>query len=85
MWIRFFHGLLDGAIPLGKTILSEITNEKNIAFGTSQFFVGSSVGGSELIASLNSRLVGPILCGYLSNPDNIAPLIRVAPIFGKVI
>ena len=48
VWIRFLHGLLDGAIPLGKTILSEISNEKNIAFGTSQFFVGTSIGGSRL-------------------------------------
>ena len=43
--IRFLHGLVDGSLPLAKTIISEISNDKNIAIGTSQFFVGTAIGG----------------------------------------
>lgn len=43
--IRFLHGIFDGSLPLAKTILSEISNDTNIAIGTSQFFVGTAIGG----------------------------------------
>ena len=43
--IRFIHGLLDGVIPIAKAIVSEISNERNIALGTSSIFVGIAIGG----------------------------------------
>ena len=43
--IRLIHGLLDGVIPIAKTIVSEISNERNIALGTSSIFVGVAIGG----------------------------------------
>ncbi|CBK23256.2 uncharacterized protein [Blastocystis hominis] len=63
--IRLIHGLLDGVIPIAKTIVSEISNERNIALGTSSIFVG------------------PILCGYLSDPTRIPFLVDHFPIFEK--
>lgn len=69
--IRFIHGLIDGVIPIAKAIISEISNEKNLALGTSSIFIGASLGG----------LVGPILCGYLSKTENIAFLEPIFPIF----
>lgn len=43
--IRVIHGLIDGTIPISKTIQAEIANQNNIAFVSSLFFVGSSIGG----------------------------------------
>lgn len=43
--IRFLNGLIDGTIPISKTMLSEISNSRNISLGTSFFFVGCSFGG----------------------------------------
>lgn len=43
--IRLIHGLLDGVIPIAKAIVSEISNERNIALGTSSIFVGMAIGG----------------------------------------
>lgn len=43
--IRLIHGLLDGVIPIAKAIVSEISNERNIALGTSSIFVGIAIGG----------------------------------------
>lgn len=43
--IRFIHGLLDGVIPIAKAIVSEISNARNIALGTSSIFVGIAIGG----------------------------------------
>ena len=53
--IRLIHGLLDGVIPIAKTIVSEISNERNIALGTSSIFVGIAIGGySFLLIELHS-------------------------------
>ena len=43
--IRFVHGLIDGTPPATKAIQAEISTPKTIAFVTSLFFVGGSVGG----------------------------------------
>ena len=43
--IRFFNGLIDGTVTLAQTILAEISNSRNIALGTSFFFVGTAIGG----------------------------------------
>ena len=82
--IRFLHGVFDGSLPLAKTILSEISNDKNIAIGTSQFFVGTAIGGCRFLVLLTSRLIGPILCGYLSNKSNIPGLVAKFPILEQV-
>lgn len=51
--IRFFTGLIDGTIPISKTMLTEISNSRNISLGTSFFFVGSSFGGSYWFIALS--------------------------------
>ena len=43
--IRLVHGLIDGTIPVTKAIQAEISTPKTIAFVSSLFFVGGSVGG----------------------------------------
>lgn len=43
--IRVVHGLIDGLIPISKTIQAEIANRNNIAFVSGLFFIGSSIGG----------------------------------------
>lgn len=43
--IRFIHGLLDGVIPVCKTIQTEIATPETIGFISSLFFVGASIGG----------------------------------------
>ena len=43
--IRLIHGLLDGVLPIVTAIVSEISNERNIALGTSSIFVGVAIGG----------------------------------------
>ena len=43
--IRFIHGLVDGAVPVVKTIQTEISHQNNIAFVSSLFFVGGAIGG----------------------------------------
>ena len=43
--IRLIHGLLDGVLPIAIAIISEISNERNIALGTSSIFVGVAIGG----------------------------------------
>ena len=50
--IRFVHGLIDGVIPVAKAIISEISNEKNLALGTSSIFIGMSLGGLFLLTRL---------------------------------
>ena len=43
--IRLIHGLLDGVLPIATAVISEISNERNIALGTSSIFVGVAIGG----------------------------------------
>ena len=43
--IRLIHGLLDGVLPIAIAIVSEISNERNIALGTRSIFVGVAIGG----------------------------------------
>ena len=45
LFIRLIHGLVDGSVPVVKTIQTEISNPQNIAFVSSLFFVGSAIGG----------------------------------------
>ena len=49
--IRFFHGLLDGCIPVCKTIQTEVSTPETIGFVSSLFFVGGAVGGYEFAVS----------------------------------
>ncbi len=48
--IRIIHGLIDGTIPISKTIQAEIANRNNIAFVSGLFFIGSSIGGLALFS-----------------------------------
>ena len=43
--LRLVHGLVDGVIPVCKTIQTEISTPETMSFITSLFFIGSSVGG----------------------------------------
>lgn len=43
--IRFLHGLIDGTVPVVKTIQTEVSNPDNIAFISSLYFVGGAIGG----------------------------------------
>ena len=43
--IRFIHGILDGVLPIAAATVSEISNARNIALGTSSIFVGVAFGG----------------------------------------
>lgn len=45
MVIRFFTGLLDGTIPVCKTIQTEVSTPETIGFVSSLFFVGGAIGG----------------------------------------
>ncbi|KAK8792266.1 hypothetical protein WA171_002518 [Blastocystis sp. BT1] len=69
--IRIIHGLIDGTIPISKTIQAEIANRNNIAFVSGLFFIGSSIGG----------LIGPLIGGYLNKEEYIQPIVDRFPIF----
>lgn len=43
--VRFVHGLIDGTVPIVKTIQTEISNKSNIALVSGLYFVGCAVGG----------------------------------------
>ncbi|KAK8813727.1 hypothetical protein WA556_000299 [Blastocystis sp. ATCC 50177/Nand II] len=73
MVIRFFTGLLDGTIPVCKTIQTEVSTPETIGFVSSLFFVGGAIGG----------IIGPTLGGFLSKEENIPALIRLFPILKR--
>ena len=50
--LRVVHGIVDGIVPVSKTIQAEIANSENIAFVSSLFFVGGAIGGSPSSPSL---------------------------------
>ena len=56
-------------------MIAEISNERNLPLGTSFVFLGTALG----------RLVGPILGGYLSHPENFSSLTKHFPILLSVI
>ena len=72
--IRLIHGFIDGALNVTKTMIAEISNERNLPLGTSFVFLGAALG----------RLVGPLLGGYLSHPENFATLTKHFPILLSV-
>lgn len=42
---RFIHGVVDGSLGVCKTIMADLSNDRNIAIGTGFLFVGSTIGG----------------------------------------
>jgi singapore isolate B (sub-type 7) whole genome shotgun sequence assembly, scaffold_26 len=50
--LRVIHGIVDGIVPVSKTIQAEIANSENIAFVSSLFFVGGAIGGSSFVSPL---------------------------------
>ena len=42
--IRFIHGLLDSSLGLSKTIVTDLCNDTNMAFGTSLLYAGYAIG-----------------------------------------
>lgn len=72
--IRLIHGLADGTLVINKTMISELSNSRNISLGTSLIFVGGFVG----------RILGPLFSSYLTDKNVIAPLIHVMPILNDV-
>lgn len=79
--IRIIHGLIDGTIPISKTIQAEIANRNNIAFVSGLFFIGSSIGGLALFSLFHSSLIGPLIGGYLNKEEYIQPIVDRFPIF----
>ena len=73
--IRLIHGFADGALNVTKTMIAEISNERNLPLGTSFVFLGAALG----------RLLGPVLGGYLSHPENFSTLTSHFPILLSVI
>ena len=43
--IRFIHGVIDGSVPITKTIQTEVATPETVGFISSLFFVGISIGG----------------------------------------
>ena len=72
--IRLIHGLADGLLGVTKTILTEMSNEKNVSLGTSFLFIGAAIG----------RIVGPLLSGYFTDAKVISRIATVIPILKKV-
>ena len=72
--IRLIQGFADGALNVTKTMIAEISNERNLPLGTSFVFLGTAIG----------RLMGPLLGGYLSHPENYSSLTKHFPILLSV-
>ena len=72
--IRLIHGLADGLLGVTKTILTEMSNEKNVSLGTSFLFIGAAIG----------RIIGPLMSGYLTNAEFINFVAAKIPILKKV-
>lgn len=45
LFFRFIHGVIDGSLGVCKTIMADLSNDRNIAIGTGFLFVGSTIGG----------------------------------------
>lgn len=71
-------------MPIGRAMLTEISNEKNLPISASMIFIGSAIGGCFVDSRFTNSLLGPIICSFLSSPENIKGLIRVFPVFEKV-
>ena len=74
LFIRLIHGLSDGLLNVSKTILSELSNDRNTSFVISLNYLGGVIG----------RLIGPLMSGYLASEDFIRPLAAKYPFFKKV-
>ena len=72
--IRLVHGLTDGTLNVTKTIITEISNDRNISLGPSFIFLGISVG----------RVVGPLMSGFLTDPTVVKPITDLIP-FLKIV
>ena len=72
--IRLIHGFADGSLNVTKTMIAELSNERNLPLGTSFIFIGTAVG----------HLVGPLIGGYLSHPENFSSLADRVPIIRTV-
>lgn len=72
--IRLIHGLADGTLVINKTMISELSNSRNISLGTSFIFVGGFVG----------RVLGPLFSSYLTDKNVIAPLMHIMPFLNDV-
>ena len=73
--IRLIHGLTDGTLGVSKTIIAEISNDRNISLGTSFIFVGLSVG----------RLLGPFLCSIFTDATFVNQLLQHLPFLKEVL
>lgn len=47
LFIRLIHGMIDGGLGVSKTIMADLSNERNISVGTGFIFVGTTIGGYE--------------------------------------
>ena len=48
LFIRLIHGMIDGGLGVSKTIMADLSNERNISVGTGFLFVGTTIGGYSL-------------------------------------
>lgn len=83
--IRFLHGLLDSSLGVSKTIAADLCNDTNMAFGTSLLYTGFAIGAYTLFRAFQSRFIGPLLGGYLSDLNTIRPLIKILPALKSVV
>lgn len=72
--IRLIHGISDGLLNVTKTIVTEMSSEKNVSLGTSFVFIGGAIG----------KVMGTLMSGLLMGDEFIKPMAARFPILKKV-
>ncbi|KAH9009417.1 MFS general substrate transporter [Lactarius deliciosus] len=70
---RFFHGMLNGNIGVMKSMMAELTDETNVARGSSLISVTWAIG----------CVMGPFIGGVLSRPQDRWPNVFSHPFWGE--
>ena len=74
LFIRLIHGISDGLLNVTKTIVTEISSEKNVSFGTSLIFIGSAIG----------KIIGTLMSGLLMGDEFLKPMTARFPLLKRV-
>ncbi len=82
--IRFLHGVADGLLGISKTMVADLCNDSNIAVGTGMIFVGGAIGGFLSQHVMICSFLGPIIGGYLSDPEVVKPIVKLFPFLSAV-
>ncbi|KAH9036517.1 MFS general substrate transporter [Lactarius pseudohatsudake] len=70
---RCFHGMLNGNVSVMKSMMAELTDETNLARGSSLIQVTWAIGG----------MIGPFIGGVLSRPQDRWPNVFSHPFWGE--